>query len=44
MRGILEHMGRWAPKPTGRGPPVPAPECPANAVILLIYHAVPGIA
>jgi hypothetical protein len=44
IRRILEHLGRWAPEPAGRGPPVPAPEWPANAVIPLTYHAVPDIA
>jgi len=44
IRRILEHLGRWAPEPAGRGPPVPALEWPANAVIPLTYHAVPDIA
>jgi hypothetical protein len=44
IRRILEHLRRWAPEPTGRDPPVPAPEWPANAVIPLTYHPVPDIA
>ena len=41
---ILEHLGRWVPEATERGPPAKAPGRPANAVISLIYHAVPDIA
>jgi len=44
VRRILEHLQRWAPEATERGPPVPHPEWPANAVIPLAYHAVPDIA
>ena len=44
VRRILEHLGRWASEAAGPGPPVPAPEWPANAVIPLTYHAVPDIA
>jgi hypothetical protein len=44
IRHILEHLGRWAPEPAGRGPPVEAPECPRNAVIPITYHPVPDIA
>ena len=44
VRRILQHLGRWAPEATERGPPVPASEWPANAVIPLTYHAVPDIA
>jgi hypothetical protein len=44
VRRILDHLGHWAPEATGRGPPVPHPEWPANAVISLTYHAVPDIA
>ncbi len=44
IRRILEHLGRWAPDPAARGPPVQTPEWPANAVIPLTYHPVPDIA
>ena len=44
VRRILEHLGRWAPEATERGPPVPHPEWPANVVIPLTYHVVPDIA
>jgi hypothetical protein len=44
VRRILEHLGRWPPEPAGPGPPAPAPEWPANAVIPLTYHEVPDIA
>ncbi len=44
IRRILDHLGRWAPQPAERGPPVPAREWPANVVIPLTYHAVPDIA
>ena len=44
VRRILEHLGRWAPEASERGPPVPHPEWPANAVIPLTYHPLPGIA
>ena len=44
VRRILQHLGRWAPEASERGPPAPAPEWPANAVIALTYHAVPDIA
>ena len=44
VRCILEHLGRWAPDPAARGPPVQTPEWPANAVIPLTYHAVSDIA
>ncbi len=44
VRRILERLGRWAPEASERGPPVPHPEWPANAVIPLTYHAVPDIA
>jgi hypothetical protein len=43
VRRILEHLGCAAPKPAARGPPVQAPEWPANAVIPLTYHPVPDI-
>jgi len=43
-RRILEHLGRWAPEATERGPPRAPPEWPANAVIPLTYHPVPNIA
>ncbi len=36
VRRILNHLGRWAP--------APAPEWPANAVLPLTYHPLPGIA
>ena len=38
VRRILEHLGRWAPEPAERGPPVQAPDWPRNAVILLADH------
>jgi len=44
VRRILDHLGRWAPEPAGPGPPAPAPERPANAVIPLTYHPLPDIA
>jgi hypothetical protein len=44
VRRILEHLGRWAPDPAARGPPVQAAEWPANAVIPLTYHPVPDVA
>ena len=44
VRRILEHLGRWAPLPTERGPPEPAPDWPPGAVIPLTYHPVPDIA
>ena len=44
VRRILEHLGRWAPEPAERGPPVQAPDWPRNAVIPLTYHPVPDIA
>ena len=44
IRRILEHLGRWAPDPATRGPPVQAAEWPANAVTPLTYHPVPDIA
>ena len=44
VRRILEHLGRWAPEPAERGPPVQAPDWPQNAVIPITYHPVPDIA
>jgi hypothetical protein len=44
VRRILEHLGRWAPEATERGPPMAPPEWPANAIIPLTYHPVPDIA
>ncbi len=44
VRRILEHLGRWAPEAMERGPPVPASEWPANAVLPLTYHPLPDIA
>ena len=44
VRRILEHLGRWVPKPTERGPPAQAPDWPRNAVIPLTSHPVPDIA
>jgi len=44
VRRIPEHLGRWAPEASERGPPVPDPEWPANAVIPLTYHSLPDIA
>jgi hypothetical protein len=44
VRRILEHLGRWAPLPTERGPPEPAPDWPPGAVIPLADHPVPDIA
>ena len=44
VRRILEHLGRWAPEPAERGPPVEAPDWPRNAVIPITYHPVPDIA
>ena len=38
VRHILEHLGRWAPEVTERGPPVPAADWPVNAVTPLTYH------
>ena len=43
-RRILGHLGRWAPDPAARGPPVQTPEWPPNTVIPLTYHRVPDIA
>ena len=40
VRRILEHLGRWAPEPAERGPPVEAPDWPPNAVIPITYHPV----
>jgi hypothetical protein len=37
IRRILEHLRRWAPEAAGPGPPAPAREWPANAVIPLTY-------
>jgi len=42
VRRILEHLGRS--RATERGPPVPAPDWPVNAVIPLTYHRLPDIA
>ncbi len=44
VRRILQHLGRWVPEPAGPGPPAPAPEWPANALIPLTYHPLPDIA
>ena len=44
VRRILEPLGRWAPEPAERGPPVQAPDWPRNAVIHLTDHPVPNIA
>ena len=44
VRRILEHLGCWAPEPAERGPPAQAPDWPRNAIIPLMYHAVPDIA
>ena len=44
IRRILEHLGRWTPAASERGPPGPAPQWPLNAVIPLTYHRVPDIA
>jgi hypothetical protein len=44
VRRILEHLGRWAPLPTERGPPESAPQWPPGATIPLTYHPVPDIA
>ncbi len=44
IRRILEHLGRWAPEASERGPPAAAPTWPTNAVIPLAYHPVPDIA
>jgi hypothetical protein len=44
VRRILEHLGRWAPEPSERGPAAQAPEWPRDAVIPITYHAVPDIA
>ena len=44
IRRILEHLGRWPPAASERGPPGPAPQWPLNAVIPLTYHPVPDIA
>ena len=42
VRRILEHLGRWEPLPTERGPP--EPDWPPGAVIPLTYGPVPDIA
>ena len=44
VRRILDHLGRWAPEPAERGPPVQTPDWPQNAVIPITYHPVPDIA
>ena len=44
VRRILEHLGRWAPEPSERGPPAQAPDWPRNAVIPITDHPVPDIA
>lgn len=44
VRRILEHLGRWAPEPAERGPPIEALDWPPNALIPLTYHPVPDIA
>jgi hypothetical protein len=44
VQRILEHLGRWAPEPAEREPPVEALDWPPNAVIPLTYHPVPDIA
>ncbi len=44
VRRILEHLGRWAPEASERGPPAAVPTWPTNAVIPLTYHPVPDIA
>ena len=44
IRHILEHLRLWAPEAPERGPPRPAPEWPAHAVIPLTYHPLPDIA
>ena len=44
VRRILEHLGRWAPEATERGPPTARIEWPANAVLPLTYHPLPDIA
>ncbi len=44
VRRILEHLGRWAPEASERGPPAAAPTWPTNAVIPLTYYPVPDIA
>ena len=44
VRRTLEHLGRLAPEPAGRGPPSEASDGPRNAVIPLIYHPVPDSA
>jgi hypothetical protein len=42
VRRILEHLARWEPLPTERGPP--EPDWPPGATIPLTYHPVPDIA
>ena len=44
VRRILEHLGRWEPEASERGPPVPDPDWPANAVTPLTYHPLSDIA
>ncbi len=44
VRRFLDHLGRRAPEPAERDPPAQAPDWPRNAVIPLMYHAVPDIA
>ncbi|MSP98576.1 MAG: hypothetical protein EXR29_15435 [Betaproteobacteria bacterium] len=44
VRRILEHLGRWVPEPTERGPPAQAPDWPRNAAIPITYRPVADIA
>ena len=44
IRRILEHLGKWDPRPPGPGPPEPQAPWPPGSQIPLSYHPVPDIA
>lgn len=44
IRHILEHLGRRAPLPTERSPPLDFASWPPYASLPLTYHPVPDIA
>ncbi len=44
VRRFLEHLERWTPEASERGPPAVVPIWPTNAVIPFTYHPVPDIA
>ena len=44
IRGILEHLGLWAPFATERSPPPGPASWPRHANLPLTYHPVPDIA